>query len=67
MLKKELNKSIDYSELGSALKSGFRENFDFDLIDDSLTNEEIILAEKLRKEKYLTEEWNYKLIRENLI
>jgi|TARA_Y100000310_G_scaffold284075_1_gene306570 lipoate-protein ligase A len=66
-LKKELNKSIDYSELGSALKSGFRENFDFDLIDDSLTNEEIILAEKLRKEKYLTEEWNYKLIRENLI
>ena len=66
-LKNELNKIIEYNELSSALKNGFKENFNFEMIDDSLTDEEVILAEKLRKEKYLTEEWNYKLIWENLI
>jgi lipoate-protein ligase A len=60
-LKNELNRTMKYNELGSALKNGFIENFGFDMADDSLREEEIILAEKLMKEKYLTDEWNYKL------
>ena len=61
-LKRELNKEISYRELAKAIKLGFKENFDFDIVDTSLTQEEIKLAEKLRKEKYSTEEWNYRLL-----
>jgi len=61
-LKNELNKVIDYNELSSAMKLGFKENFDFEMVDDSLTEEEVILAEKLKKEKYKTDEWNYRLL-----
>ena len=61
-LKRELNKEISYRELAEAIKLGFKENFDFDIVDTSLTQEEIKLAEKLRKEKYSTEEWNYRLL-----
>ena len=32
------------------------------MIDDSLTDEEIKLTEKLNQEKYSTEEWNFNLI-----
>lgn len=61
-IKNILKKEIDYKEFADALRYGFQKNFGFDLIDDSLSEEEMKLAEKLRKEKYLTEEWNYKLI-----
>lgn len=61
-LKGELNKEISYRELAEAIKLGFKENFDFDMADNSLTQEEVELAEKLRRGKYSTEEWNYKLL-----
>ena len=61
-IKNELNKIISYKELSEAIKTGFKENFDFDIINSTLTNEEIILTKKLRKEKYSTEEWNYRLL-----
>lgn len=61
-LKNELNKIINYEEFAEALKSGFKENFGFGMVDDSLTIEEKALAEKLRKGKYSAEEWNYKLL-----
>ena len=57
-LKNELNKIINYDELAEAIKFGFRGNFDFDLVDDSLSEDEIRLADKLSKEKYSTDEWN---------
>jgi len=49
------------SELKEAIKFGFKENFNFDMIDDSLSDGEFRLADKLRKEKYSTDEWNYRL------
>ena len=49
------------SELKEAIKNGFKENFNFEMINDSLIIEEIKLAERLKEEKYSTEEWNYKL------
>src|SRR3989338_5705706 len=61
-LKKELKKEINYQELAQAIKLGFKENFNFEIIDDFLTNEEIKLAGKLGEEKYSTEEWNYKFL-----
>ena len=61
-LKRELNKEISYRELAEAIKLGFKENFDIDIVDTSLTQEEVELAEKLRRGKYSTEEWNYKLL-----
>ena len=62
-LNKELkNNKINYKEFAEALKFGFKENFNFEMIDDVLTDAEIKLAEKLRKEKYLTEEWNHRLV-----
>ncbi|MFH0867703.1 MAG: biotin/lipoate A/B protein ligase family protein, partial [Candidatus Woesearchaeota archaeon] len=60
-LKNELNKVISYEEFAEAIKSGFKENFGFEILDDSLSEEEKILAQKLREEKYKTDEWNYKL------
>lgn len=62
-IKNESNKIIKYNELGSALKDGFKKNFGFEMVDDSLSEEEKILAEKLRKEKYLTDEWNLKILK----
>ena len=61
-LKREIDNIINYNELAEAIKLGFKDNFDFNLIDDSLSNEEIVLAKKLEEEKYSTDEWNYKLV-----
>jgi len=52
-------KVITYEELAEAIKYGFKKNFGFEMIDNSLSYEELTLAEKLRKEKYSTEEWNF--------
>jgi len=54
--------NINYNELKTAIKTGFKENFDFEMIDDSLTNEELKSAKKLREETYSAEEWNFRLI-----
>ena len=64
-LKNELknsNNKISYEKLKNAIKSGFKKNFGFEMIEDSLSSEEATLAEKLKKEKYSAEEWNYKLL-----
>ena len=57
-----IKKEINYSEMANSIKQGFQKNFGFEMIDDSLTIEERNLTEKLRKEKYSTKEWNYKLL-----
>jgi len=54
-------KKLNYNEISKAIKLGFKEIFNFNFFDDSLTYEEIKLAEKLKQEKYKTAEWNYKL------
>ncbi|MAE42634.1 hypothetical protein CMO93_02595 [Candidatus Woesearchaeota archaeon] len=50
------------NELKNAIKLGFKENFNFEFINDSLNEKEIQLMEKLRKEKYSAQEWNYRLL-----
>ncbi|MCH7962735.1 MAG: hypothetical protein IH852_02230, partial [Bacteroidetes bacterium] len=61
-IKKETNTIINVNEIKEAIKQRFKENFNFEMIDDSLTDEEIKLTEKLKQEKYSTEEWNFNLI-----
>tara|TARA_Y100000310_G_scaffold341138_1_gene439298 strand:- start:3102 stop:3899 length:798 start_codon:yes stop_codon:yes gene_type:complete len=61
-LKNELKENIDINELKEKIKEGFEENFGFEFVDSSLNEKELILVEKLKKEKYSTEEWNYKLL-----
>lgn len=61
-IKNELKKSdnkINYEKLKNAIKSGFKENFGFEMIEDSLSSEEAMLAGKLMKDKYSAEEWNF--------
>lgn len=61
-IKNELKKEIDIKKLKNAIKYSFEKNFNFNIIDDSLNENEILLAHKLLKEKYLTDEWNYRLL-----
>ena len=55
------NKKISHNDLKVSIKNGFKDNFNFEMIDDSLTSEEIKLVEKLREEKYSADEWNFRL------
>jgi len=65
-LNNELNKIINIEELANVIKYGFKENFKFDLIDDSLTEKEIKYANGLRHEKYTRLEWKFELPLSNL-
>jgi lipoate-protein ligase A len=57
----ELNgKRISYDNVAEAMKKGFEENFKIKFINDKLRKEEIILADKLAKEKYSSKQWNLK-------
>lgn len=53
-----LNKTFE--EVAFALKEGFSKKFGARLIGDKLTPEEDDSTEKLAKEKYATDEWNWK-------
>jgi lipoyl(octanoyl) transferase len=64
-LKKELGREVDFEELAEAIKLGFEKNFDFEMVEGTLTDTEMELAERLRKEKYSTEEWNSKIVKVN--
>jgi lipoyl(octanoyl) transferase len=61
---KIINENI-FDELKESIKLGFKENFDFEMVDDSLREEETILIEKLKREKYSTEEWNFRILKIN--
>ncbi len=54
-------KLVGYKELADAIKEGFRENLNFDVFADSLAGREKLLSEKLMKEKYSADEWNFSL------
>jgi len=60
-IKNEFNNKIINNDLKNAIKLGFKENFNFDMVEDSLSEDEAKLAEKLRNEKYSTEDWNHKI------
>jgi lipoate-protein ligase A len=59
-LNDELGKSASVSEVNSALVKGFSRALNVELIADKLTPFERELAERLSKEKYRTDEWNFR-------
>ena len=63
-IKNELKNSkiITYDEIAQAIRGGFKENFKLDIVESFLSNEELRLANRLTKEKYSAEEWNYRLV-----
>ncbi|MBD3203668.1 lipoate--protein ligase family protein [Candidatus Woesearchaeota archaeon] len=59
-LKKELEREVSFEELCKALQQGFEDYFDIEFEFDEITKEEFYLAEKLKQEKFLKKEWNFK-------
>ncbi|MEM3731582.1 MAG: biotin/lipoate A/B protein ligase family protein [Candidatus Bathyarchaeia archaeon] len=59
-LTKELGKKVSMKEAEEALVEGFERALNIRLMPEKLTAYELELAEKLCKEKYSTEDWNFK-------
>ena len=52
--------NVTFNETSDAMKIGFEEEFDIELVNGILTKEEISLTSKFEKECFSTTEWNYK-------
>jgi lipoate-protein ligase A len=59
-LEKILKRKVGYEEVISALREGFCDFFEVEMVEKDLTPEEIETAQALREEKYLTNEWNFR-------
>jgi len=56
---KELERDVSIEEVNQALTEGFQKALNIKLVDGKLTLLERELAEKLCKEKYATDDWNF--------
>ena len=52
--------NVTFNETSDAMKLGFEEEFDIELVNGILTKEEISLTNKFERECFSTTEWNYK-------
>jgi lipoate-protein ligase A len=59
-LEKILKRKIGYEEVIFALKEGFSDFFEVEMVEKNLTQKEIETAQALREKKYLTDEWNFR-------
>ncbi len=55
-----LGKTIDFTTVASALKTGFEQEFDISLVKGSLTQREQKLATEYEQSYFSNEEWNHK-------
>lgn len=60
-IKEELNKPTKFDEIKEYLVDGYRQVFGDDFKLEPLTKFELQRAQKLRLEKFLTNEWNFKI------
>jgi lipoate-protein ligase A len=58
-LEKILKRKVGYEEVISALREGFCDFFEVEMVEKDLTPDEIETAQALREKKYLTAEWNF--------
>jgi len=56
----EISKNVSFSDLKEAVLEGFKKALKIDFKKEDLSLKELKLAEKLKKEKYLNLNWNYK-------
>lgn len=59
-IKHVLGKEIPFKEVAGAMKAGFEEEFHVELVEGTLTEEEIALTRKFEKECFSAEEWNHR-------
>ncbi|MDH7506705.1 MAG: biotin/lipoate A/B protein ligase family protein [Candidatus Thermoplasmatota archaeon] len=52
--------NVSFDEVADAMKLGFEQEFDVELIDGSLSEKEINLAKKFEKECFSTSKWNFR-------
>jgi lipoate-protein ligase A len=57
--KQELNSNFSIDEAYQALAKGFEKALDVQFVEEELTEYEQKLAEKLRKERFVTEDWTF--------
>ncbi|MHA1378839.1 MAG: lipoate--protein ligase family protein [Candidatus Helarchaeota archaeon] len=60
-VKEELKKSLKFDQIKNYLLEGYKSAFGENFIMGKLTPDEIEMSKKLREEKYITYEWNYKI------
>ncbi len=58
--KQELESRVSMEEVYQALVRGFEKALKIQLVEEKLTSYERKLAERLRKTKFATEDWNFK-------
>ncbi|MFQ6031325.1 MAG: biotin/lipoate A/B protein ligase family protein [Candidatus Zixiibacteriota bacterium] len=59
-LEKILKREVEHQEVISALKKGFSNFFDVEMVEKQPTQKEIQTAQVLTQKKYSTEEWNFR-------
>lgn len=59
-IKKELGKKVSTEEVYQALIKGFEKAFNTQLQEEDLTTHEQKIAQELRRDKFSTDEWNFK-------
>jgi len=59
-IKHLLDDSVSFDKVAAAMKNGFEEEFNMDLVPGSLTDYELKLTEKFEKECFANKEWNHK-------
>ncbi len=59
-IKHILEKDISFETAAQAMKKGFEEEFNIDLVEGTLTGEEIELTKKFEKEYFGARDWNYR-------
>ena len=59
-IKHILGSSVSFDDVADAMKLGFEQEFDVDLVSASLTREELALSKKFERECFSTNEWNFR-------
>jgi len=59
-VEQQKKEKISFEKLAEAMKKGFEQNYNVTLNKEELTKEEMELAGKIRKERFSSEEWNFK-------
>jgi lipoate-protein ligase A len=59
-IKNILNSEIYFEDVSVAMKKGFEQEFNVELIDDDLTNKELEYANKFEKEIFSSKDWNHR-------
>jgi lipoate-protein ligase A len=55
-----LGKELEFENMVSAMKKGFEEEFEINLVKDNLTSGEEILTKKFEREYFGSKEWNHR-------